>query len=110
MQADHLERCKTYINDNFKNEDLDVERLAKACFISKRYLHSIFSGAGMTVSSYIIAVRLDYAARILRSTGFQQFSVSEIAYESGFKSSAHFARAFKSRFDETPTNYRRHGS
>ena len=80
--------------------------ISTACSISKRYLHSIFSVSGMSVSNYIIAVRLDHAAQMLRSTRFKQLSVSEIAYDCGFKSSAHFARVFRARFNEPPSTYR----
>jgi AraC-like DNA-binding protein len=107
VQADHLERCKNYIDANYEDENLDVDVISSNCLISKRYLHSIFSVAGMSVSNYIIAVRLDHAAQMLRSARFQQFSVSEVAYECGFKSSAHFARVFRARFNEPPSAYRK---
>jgi AraC-like DNA-binding protein len=107
VQADHLERCKNYIDAHYEDENLDVDMISSNCLISKRYLHSIFSVSGMSVSNYIIAVRLDHSAQMLRSRRFQQFSVSEIAYECGFKSSAHFARVFRARFNEPPSIYRK---
>ena len=107
VQSEHLERCKNFIETNFDDDELDIDQIAKGCAISKRYLHSISSVAGMSVSNYMITIRLDHAAQMLRKQRFKKLSISEILYDCGFKSTAHFSRAFKSRFNETPTSYRK---
>jgi len=106
-QHGHLERCKEYIEKNLLEEDLSPSLIADELSISERYLFSIFSNAGLTVSGYIVSNRLDKAAQILRSRRFEKLTVAEVAFDTGFKSAAHFSRAFKSRFNETPTQYRK---
>jgi AraC-like DNA-binding protein len=107
VQDRHLERCRKYIEENYSDEHLSLEMIADCNSISKRYLQTIFSNIGQNVSNYITSVRLDNAAQMLRSRRFKQLSVMEIAYECGFKSPAHFTRAFKSRFDISPLEYRK---
>ncbi len=106
-QYAHLERCKRYINEHLMEETLCPPSVAKALAISERYLFSIFSNAGLTVSGYIIAMRLDKAAQVLRSRRFETLTISEVAFNAGFKSAAHFSRVFKARFNESPTQYRK---
>lgn len=106
-QHGHLERCKAYIDNNLVEEDLSPTIIAKELAISQRYLFSIFASAGLTVSGYIISQRLDKAAQMLRSQRFELQTVSQIAFDTGFKSAAHFSRAFKERFRESPTQYRK---
>lgn len=107
-QQGHLERCKEYIEKNLLEENLSPGLIAKKLSISERYLFSIFSNAGLTVSGYIMSNRLNKAAQILRSRRFEKLTVAEVAYDTGFKSAAHFSRAFKGRFNETPSQYRKH--
>jgi len=106
-QHAHLERCKKFIEDNLQNEFLTPTIVAQEFQISKRYLFSIFANAGLTVSAYIISQRLDRSAQMLRSHRFEKLTVSEIAFDGGFKSAAHFSRAFKTRFHESPSQYRK---
>jgi AraC-like DNA-binding protein len=46
----------------------------------------------------------------LRSTRQGDISVSEIAYELGFKSAAHFSRKFKRKFRTNPRDLRGGGA
>lgn len=107
VQSGHLERCKAFIEQNLGDENLNVETIASEMGISKRYLYSVFSKGDMTVSSFIFSSRLDKSARMLRGNHFREYSVSEIAFDCGFKSAAHFSRAFKDRFDLSPSKYRK---
>jgi AraC-like DNA-binding protein len=106
-QRGHLERCKAYIEKNLVKERLSPSLIAQDLMISERYVFSIFANAGLTVSGYIMSLRLDKAAQMLRSQRFEKQTIATIAFDSGFKSAAHFSRAFKSRFNESPTTYRK---
>lgn len=106
-QHGHLDRCREYIKKNYMEEGLSPASIAKELAISERYLYSIFSNTGMTVAGYIMSNRLDRAAQVLRSHRFETLTVAEVAFDCGFKSAAHFSRAFKERFNESPTQYRK---
>jgi AraC-like DNA-binding protein len=56
----------------------------------------------MSVSELIWSRRLDQARRDLADPLRSHISVTAIAYDVGFKDSAHFSRAFKNRFGLTP--------
>jgi AraC-like DNA-binding protein len=54
---------------------------------------------------WILARRLDYAAALLRSNG--EMNITEIVFDSGFEDVSHFNKAFKKRFETSPTLYRK---
>lgn len=54
---------------------------------------------GGTIAEVYLAIRLDRALELLRSTSM---SVTEVAMASGFRSPAHFSRRFKNRFGIPP--------
>jgi AraC-like DNA-binding protein len=54
-----------------------------------------------TPGKWLLEKRLHHAMHLLRN---QQKTVSEAAFESGFQSSSHFSRAFKSRFGKRPAD------
>lgn len=58
----------------------------------------------MTPVNYLIKIRLEVAAKILRQMGAK--SVTEVGYDCGFSSSQYFATAFKKRFKCSPSDYR----
>ncbi|MBI3550713.1 MAG: GyrI-like domain-containing protein [Elusimicrobia bacterium] len=77
-----------------------------ACF-SEFHFHRIFGAVtGETLKSFTNRLRLEKAARLLR---FTDESVTEIALDCGFTSSAAFSRAFRSGYDTTPSHFRKSG-
>ncbi len=71
-----------------------------------RYLHSLFQQAGLTVSKWIWGRRLKATREDLLDASMAHMRVSEISYPRGFNDPAHFSRAFKSRFDISPSKLR----
>lgn len=53
---------------------------------------------------YQLRCRMDEAKRLLRGT---RMSITDIAFELGYSSSQHFATQFRSRFSQSPMQYRR---
>jgi AraC family transcriptional regulator len=87
------------------DEKLPLEQLAEVAFFSPYHFHRVFSAMmGETVHDFVQRLRLEKAAALLitRSTA----SVTEIALDCGFGSSAAFARAFRGRFGATATEWR----
>ena len=66
--------------------------------------HELRKHAGCTPSEFINRLRIDHAARLLRST---DKSVLETALECGFENQGYFHRCFKARFGTTPLAYRK---
>jgi len=59
--------------------------------------------AGTTVFGYLAEARMTRARQLLTDT---DMSVQQIAEQTGFRSAANFATAFRERMDATPTAYR----
>ena len=74
---------------------------------SKRYLHQVFAAEHVTIERHIWRLRIEHCCQALAEQGQSERSISEIAFEWGFNSSAHFSRLFKSQVGVAPTSYRR---
>lgn len=100
-------RVKQYVQSHLGEADLTIERIAKDLHCSKRYLHRVFEDEGSSLERYIWLARLERCRAALRAPGAARRPVSEVAYQWGFNSSAHFCRLFKSRYGCSPTDFRR---
>lgn len=81
-------------------EDLDVEALAEAFYISKFHMMRLFhQETGFTVHSYLSHRRLLYA-RELMNGGMR---ATEACYRCGYRSYSSFTRSYAKYFGTTPT-------
>lgn len=94
----------SYINMNLDDENLSPTLVAKATGISVGYLHKLFKENDTTVNNWIIRQRLLRAEGILKASlkNDTALSVTEVAYNVGFKDVSHFCNRFKSEFGVTP--------
>lgn len=98
-----LHNLKRVIEANLIDENFSVEMLAEKMNQSRSNLHRRMSSlTNETPSGMIRRLRLETGAQLLAQNAG---TVSEIAYSSGFKSVAHFSRAFRDHFKMTPTEY-----
>ncbi len=105
-QSALFRRILEFMEANYMDCELTPEKIAGANGISIRYLHSLFQQAGMTVSKWIWERRLKATREDLLDPSMGHMRVSEIAYRRGFNDPAHFSRAFKTRFDISPSKLR----
>lgn len=92
-----------YIAEHYA-DPLDIRTLASAVYLSPQHLTRCFrESLGVAPMSYIRRHRLGRARNKLIDT---DRPVTEIMREVGFKSLAHFSRAFKSQFGTSPTAMR----
>lgn len=105
-QSALFRRILEFMELNFTDCELTPEKIANANGISMRYLHSLFQQAGMTVSKWVWERRLKATREDLLDPSMNHMRVSEIAYRRGFNDPAHFSRAFKSRFEISPSKLR----
>jgi AraC-like DNA-binding protein len=98
---------RRYIDLNLGDPDLSAERIARAHLISVRYLHRLFEGEGVTVGRLIQRLRVERCARELSRRGRVGPSISAVAARWGFRSTAHFSRAFKAVHGCAPQQWRR---
>ncbi len=105
-QSALFRRILEFMEANYMDCELTPEKIANANGISMRYLHSLFQQAGMTVSKSMWERRLKATREDLLDPNMNHMRVSEIAFRRGFNDPAHFSRAFKTRFDISPSKLR----
>ena len=95
----------TYIQENFRDPELNVSEIAKRFHMSMPYLSKLFKDVtGYNVLEYIYLTRLNYAKSQLRETSK---SVYCIAQESGFKDPKRLTQLIKKYEGTTPGRFRR---
>ncbi len=101
-----LHRILQFVEDNLHDENLSCETIAQALGVSGRYLRKLFEGRKQSLSQWIWCRRLDEARRALADFQSVQRSMTAIAYDLGYKDPAHFSKAFKAKFGQTPREFR----
>lgn len=83
---------------------LSVEQLAREVGMSRVQLHrKTKSITGHSVSDLLRDHRLTKAADLLRQ---KEGNVSEVAYQVGFDNLSYFAKAFRQKYQKTPSEYK----
>jgi YesN/AraC family two-component response regulator len=92
-----------YIEDNIDNPELTVEELSKHVFMSRGSLYSkIVALTGETPVEFIRSFRLNKAAELLEHSDMK---IAQIGYAVGFTTPNYFTRAFKAKFNISPSDY-----
>jgi len=87
------------------DEEITLAKVAKIACFSPFHFHRIFSSlTGETLNTFIQRIRIEKAAQQLRND--EDISISEIAYNCGFGSVAHFSRTFRKYFGLTAKEFR----
>jgi|SRR5579863_453097 len=97
-----------YISDHLA-EELSVEQLARVAAFSAFHFHRVFKAiAKENLFEFIRRVRIERAAAVLKLN--PAASITEVALNTGFSSSAVFSRAFKSWFGMSASQWRDGGA
>lgn len=103
----HRARIIGYIEAHLRDPGLNPTVVARACKITARYLHHLFTSESETVTQYIRRRRLEECARALIAAPVRGGRVTEIAFDYGFGSLTQFGRVFRKQYGMTPSEYRR---
>jgi AraC family transcriptional regulator len=108
-KSEYTQRIDRVIDHLRENLDRPVKlaELAKVACFSEFHFHRIFRAvSGETLKNFTNRLRLEKAARLLR---YSDQSLTEIALDCGFSSSAAFSRAFRAGYDTSPSEFRKSG-
>ena len=98
-----LKKAIEVVEKNISNADLDIEHFASEVGVSRMQLYRKFSAlTNMTVKEFVRNIRLKRAAQLLLE---KKLTVSEIAYEVGFKDLSHFRKCFHREFGMSASEY-----
>ncbi|TLX78269.1 response regulator [Labilibacter sediminis] len=99
-----LENLYAIIEENIDNINLDVDYLSKELSISRSVLYEkIKILTDQPIAEFIKNYRLNKATKIIEKG---ESIISEVAWQVGFKSHAHFTRSFKQKYNCTPTEFK----
>lgn len=91
------------LETSYVNSDLSIEKLSKELNISRVHLYrKIKDISGLTPVDILRNFRMSKAVELLNK---RLYSVSEIAYQTGFSSPAYFSKCFKDLYSMTPSEY-----
>lgn len=100
-----LSKLKSIILKNLKNENLNVDSIAKDIGMSRSSLYrKITAITGKNINDFIRIVRLEKAAYLLKN---EEMSIAEVSYEVGFNSVNYFREIFKSEYGMLPSDYKK---
>jgi AraC family transcriptional regulator, regulatory protein of adaptative response / methylphosphotriester-DNA alkyltransferase methyltransferase len=98
-----IEKAKEIILNSY-NKPIDRKKIAHMLGVSNNHLVRLFKHYyGMTISEYIIELRMEEATRLLTHTDME---ITEVAIKAGVKSMSNFYKIFKERTGLTPKEYR----
>lgn len=100
-----MQRAMDYIDEHLDG-DLDLETVARVAAFSRFHFHRQFTATfEVSVHRYIQLARLKRASHRLAFRDDQ--SVTEIAMDAGYEAPDAFARAFRQRFGQSPSSFRK---
>jgi AraC-like DNA-binding protein len=106
-RADILLNVETFVDANLGNADVDPTDVARASYISTRYLHKLFAAEGTSVCAWIRHTRLEGCRRDLADPALDHEPIVAIAGRWGLPVPQHFSRLFRAAYGCSPTEYRR---
>jgi AraC-like DNA-binding protein len=98
------ELAKIYMHEHF-GEKITIKDICKVLGCSKSALLTSFKAEyGTTLNSYLCAIRIEEAKRLLKTTNM---TISAVAEATGFYDQSYFSKVFSSKLDITPSDYRK---
>ena len=92
--------------DRHLDGDLDLEAVSSVAAFSKFHFHRQFKATfGLSLHRYVLLARLRRASKQL--AGAEGQSVTDIALDAGYETPDAFARAFRQRFAQSPSDFRK---
>jgi AraC-like DNA-binding protein len=101
-----VRRALADLDAHLADPDLSADKLARLQSISRRRLDALFAEQGMSIGRLLWSRRLERVAADLQDPDKHGRRLLDIALSWGFSSEAHFSRAFRRRFGESPSGYR----
>lgn len=99
-----VDKAIAYIKENYRDEDLTLQKVADAIHVSAPYLSNLFKREkGLNFSNYLFELRMKEAMYLLREKKEKTYIVAE---KVGYKNPQYFSICFKKYTGYTPKEYK----
>lgn len=103
LDNEFVKKTVSIIQDNMDSNQISVAFLAEQLHMSySTFSRKIKALTGITVYDLIKRIKMQYAEQLLL---MRKYTISEIAFQVGYNSMAHFREAFKSEYGVSPSSY-----
>ena len=103
VDEEFLKNIIDYIVQHLADAQLGVELLASFSKLSRSQIYrKIKALTGKSPVEFIRIVRLKQAVKLMDT---KKYTLSEIAYETGFTSPSYFTKSFKDYYGKAPSDY-----
>lgn len=103
IDQEFLEKALAVVESHLDDEQFSVDVLAREIGMSRPQLNrKLRALVNQSTNQFIQSIRLQRAADLLRQ---QSGTVAEIAFQTGFSSTAYFIKCFKDKYGETPGSF-----
>jgi len=100
-----LHQIRQVVESRLEDERFGIAQLCREMYISRSQLHRKLKAlTGKPTSHFIRDIRLNKSKELLLSTNL---SISQIAFEVGFRKPAYFSEVFSETFGESPSDFRK---
>lgn len=98
-----LEKIHQVIGENIPNPDYNIDAIAESLGFSRSaFFKKLKSLTGLAPVDLIKEIRLNKSVELLKNT---DMTISEIAFEVGFKEAGYYGKCFRKKYHQTPTEF-----
>ena len=98
-----LKKVMEIVEENISNTDFNIDQIASYAGLGRSTFFKKVKGlTGMSPVELVREMRIKRAHQLLISG---EYSISEIAFQTGFNSAAYFSTCFKEKYNQTPSEY-----
>lgn len=109
VRAARLKAAKDFIDGHLFEPGLCDQTVAAHLDVSDRYVRMLFADEETSCKAYIDGQRLAKAYAMLSNPVHAGLKIIDLAYRCGFNDISTFNRAFRARYDATPSDVREKG-
>ncbi len=103
IDKEFINDMQNIINENLSDPEFNVDELSSKLYMGRTTLYrKIHALSGETPKEFIRSYRLKRAAELLKK---KSGTVLEVSFNVGFSSSSYFAKCFKEKFHQLPSEY-----
>ena len=93
-----------FLEANMSNQELEIENLAEHLFMSRTvFYRKLKSITGLTPVEFVREIRLKRAIQLMEN---DDYTISQVAYMTGFRAPKYFSKVFKKATGLTPSEYK----